>query len=273
MERSGGNSVPTWNLWIDEVPRPGWTSMSIDMALLDRAEQEGEGWLRLYRWDPHCLSFGRHEPASRRYDTDRIRALGLDTVRRPTGGRTVWHATELTYAVASPCASFGTLSSAYSAYLEIHRLIRDALVDLGFEATLAPRTRVAGLDAGACFAQPVGGEVMLNGRKAVGSAQLRRGGAFLQHGSILIRDDQSLVSRLMRTTDQAESLESWAQIELLVDHRGRRLPATHVAAALARSAARRWPGAWEQVTDPDAMLSAASTYYPQFRASSWTWAR
>ena len=61
----GPDEDVVWHLWNDEQPRPGWANMAIDMALLDRAEQQGERWLRLYRWDPHCLSFGRHEPATK----------------------------------------------------------------------------------------------------------------------------------------------------------------------------------------------------------------
>ena len=78
-----------WCLLIDEA-RPGWENMAIDSALLDLVDRSGGAFLRLYRWEPHCLSFGRHEPASRRYDRARIAELGLDCVRRPTGGRAVW---------------------------------------------------------------------------------------------------------------------------------------------------------------------------------------
>jgi lipoate-protein ligase A len=176
--------------------------MSVDMALLDRAEHHGEHWLRLYQWAPHCLSFGRHEPARTRYDTDRIRALGLDTVRRPTGGRAVWHSRELTYAVASPCDRFGSLRQAY---VEIHRLLAHALATLGARVSLAPRARITPLNAGACFTQPVGGEVLVNGRKVIGSAQLRRGSALLQHGSILLHDTQRLVTGLMQGSAQPTS--------------------------------------------------------------------
>ena len=70
-------------LWLDLEGRPGWQNMAIDQAMLDRAGR-GERRLRLYRWTPHCLSFGRHEPASRRYDRAKIGALGLDVVRRPS---------------------------------------------------------------------------------------------------------------------------------------------------------------------------------------------
>ena len=80
--------------------------MAIDEALLDRAEQVGESWLRLYSWEPHCLSFGRHEPATRRYDADRIAGTGArhgpPANRRP--GRVARQ--ELTYAVAAPCRRF-----------------------------------------------------------------------------------------------------------------------------------------------------------------------
>src|ERR1051326_6528967 len=75
----------SWTLLLDR-PRPGWENMAIDAALLDLAAGEGAAFLRLYRWEPHCLSFGRHEPALRRYDVERIRSLELDCVRRPTGG-------------------------------------------------------------------------------------------------------------------------------------------------------------------------------------------
>src|SRR4051812_32387311 len=113
-----------WHLWMDDTPRPGWANMAIDQTLLDRADQSGESWLRLYQWAPHCLSFGRHEPATSRYNRTRIQALGIDTVRRPSGGRAVWHAQELTYAIAARSEYFGSLRAAYH---EIHDMLADAL--------------------------------------------------------------------------------------------------------------------------------------------------
>lgn len=253
----------TWHCWIDEQPRPGWANMSLDMALLDLAEQDGESWLRLYQWEPHCLSFGRHEPASRAYDIDRIRALGLDTVRRPTGGRAVWHARELTYAVAAPWRVFGSLRSAY---LEIHRLLGAALETFGVATSLAPRVRTAALDSGGCFSHPVGGEVLANGRKVVGSAQLRRGSALLQHGSILLDGDQRLVARLRRNIPTGNACPEVAEW---------RTPPTVecVTGRIVECATRQWTGRWERVISPKPILHAASSHYPQFQSSSWTWAR
>ena len=149
--------------------------------------------LRVYRWEPFCLSFGRHEPALRRYGRDNVMARGIDVVRRPTGGRAVWHARELTYSVAQPDAGISLRES----YRAIHGMLADAVRRLGAPALLAADPpRVAGVGAGACFAQPVGGEVVVAGRKVVGSAQLRENGALLQHGSMLLSDDQALVREL-----------------------------------------------------------------------------
>jgi lipoate-protein ligase A len=236
--------------------------MAVDQALLERAEQLDESWLRLYTWKPHCLSFGRHEPAARRYDRERIAALDIDTVRRPTGGRAVWHSRELTYAVAVPCRYLGTLQEAY---LEIHRVLAEALMKLGVPASLAPRAGPMPLDGGACFARPAGGEVMAGTRKMVGSAQLRRGGALLQQGSILLADDQQLVAAL--TTGTALAPPS-AHSPL-----AGALALAEVTEAVTRAFQARWPAAWQKISDSDALLQAASEHYPQFRSRAWTWER
>lgn len=151
--------------------------MARDEALLTAADRSGASFLRLYRFDPPCWSFGRNEPATEHG--------GIATVRRPTGGRSVWHEHEVTYAVAAPLALFGRLRSAYCA---IHERLATALRSLGVDARLAedrPISRLSGR-APSCFATTVGGEILVDGRKVVGSAQVRRGGAFLQHGSILL---------------------------------------------------------------------------------------
>jgi lipoyl(octanoyl) transferase len=260
-----------WFLWVDEAPRPGWANMAIDQGLLDRAERLGENWLRLYQWAPHCLSFGRHEPATRRYDAGRIAAMGIDTVRRPTGGRAVWHGEELTYAVAAPSRRFGTLEEAY---LEIHDMIGQALGDLGIDAALASSRRSVPLNAGACFSQPAGGEVLVSGRKVVGSAQLRQGGALLQHGSILLADSQRIVRELMTGPDGDDSRTS------LHDTAGEKSPPlgrllrlTELEGGIADAAADRWPGRWSRVRSGIEVIEAASRHYPQFRSPAWTWAR
>jgi lipoate-protein ligase A len=242
--------------------------MAIDQALLARAEHQGESWLRLYRWQPPCLSFGRHEPATRRYDRARIMELGLDTVRRPTGGRAVWHAQELTYAVAVPSVRFGSLPAAY---LEIHGMLADALRGLGARASLASPVRTPPLDAGPCFSQPAGGEIMIEGRKVVGSAQLRHGGALLQHGSILLEDNQRFVLDLTRGAIIPRS--SHGSRPLKSPGTARPFRSRDVAEAITQSAETRWPGEWNRAPDPAPVLRTASSFYPHYRSAAWTWAR
>jgi lipoyl(octanoyl) transferase len=255
-----------WQLWIDEIPRPGWANMAIDQGLLDRAEQCGESWLRLYQWEPSCLSFGRHEAALRRYDADRIRRLGLDTVRRPTGGRAVWHCGEVTYAVAASVQQLGSLQTAY---LEIHQVVAAALEDLGTAASLAAPAGSTALDAGACFARAAGGEVMVSGRKVVGSAQLRCGDALLQHGSIMLEDDQALVADLTLGSSGNHPAPATPLARLL----GRKLGAGEVVEAVARAASLRWQGVWSRVSDSAAILKAAAVHIARFQSPAWTWAR
>jgi len=236
--------------------------MAIDQALLERAGRRNERWLRLYRWVPHCLSFGRHERASARYDRRRIEAKGLDVVRRPTGGRAVWHAGELTYAVVVPA---GEAPGLRAAYLEIHHMLLDAVRALGAAAELAPSVGAAGLDAGACFAQPVGGEIVAGGRKVVGSAQVREAGGLLQHGSILLDEDQSLVREM---TVGAAPPDGSAPLSSIL---GRPVGPMAAAAAVAGAAAARWRGSWAEVTDAGEVLTGARAHLPRFTSPEWTW--
>jgi lipoate-protein ligase A len=248
-----------------DAARPGWENMAIDAALLDLADAGGGGFVRLYRWEPHCLSFGRHEPARRRYDRERIGALGLDCVRRPTGGRAVWHARELTYAVAAPLSAFGGLRQAYES---LHRLLAAALTSLGATPGLAPRaTPTGGIGTGPCFAAPVGGEVVIEGRKVVGSAQLRQGDAFLQHGSLLLDDDQSLVRDL---AGFSENGAAEAPLSRLV---GRTVGFDEAADAIVAVARATLPGLEVIPRFPDAIRPGVARHADRFRSADWTWQR
>jgi lipoate-protein ligase A len=168
--------------------------MAVDEALMDSA-RAGLVTLRLYRWEPGCLSFGRNQTARGRYDGDRAAERGLDVVRRPTGGRSVFHHRELTYSVTAPGDEWGGLRDAY---LKINRALAAGLQELGVPATVVeePGTPTPRPTARACFRDPLPGEVMADGRKLIGSAQWRDGGALLQHGSVLLQNQQSEVEDL-----------------------------------------------------------------------------
>ncbi|MBI4501633.1 MAG: hypothetical protein HY700_10775 [Gemmatimonadetes bacterium] len=234
--------------------------MAADYTLL-LAAHDGNAWLRLYSWNPACLSFGRNEPALQRYDRERIARLGLDAVRRPTGGRAVWHSAEVTYAVAAPADTFGSLSETYAA---VHRLLANAVSRLGLAAGIAARPTAghAGLGAGACFASPAGGEVVVDARKLIGSAQVRKAHAFLQHGSILLQDEQDVVSSITRGAAAAPLATSLSRAL------GRSISFEEVADVVAEEARSEWEGSWnESVCEPDPNLIS------RFADPAWTWKR
>lgn len=154
----------------------------------------GRGVLRLYRWAEPTVSFGRNEPVRGPWDLERARGLGLSFVRRPTGGRAVLHDRELTYAVAAPCRS---LAGARAFYRAVNAGLVRALRSLGAAAELAPPSTAAPAPgAGPCFRRAAPGEVVVRGRKLVGSAQARVRGALLQHGSLLLAPGQDLLEEV-----------------------------------------------------------------------------
>lgn len=265
MERPFRPSVfPSFRLWPDPTPRSGPRNMAIDQALLDAAEQRGVGVLRLYRWEPYCLSFGRNEPALRRYDRARIESLGLSVVRRPTGGRAVWHAEELTYAIACPAAWFGDLRTAYR---RIHEMLAEAVASLGLAPVLAgPPVATQPVDAGACFAMPAGGEVLIGGKKVVGSAQVRQGSAMLQHGSVLLGGTQRQVADVSVGLPAPQGETSLGAVL------GRTVTFEQMASAIESAAG----GGREAPPTPDelrAIDAAAAAHELQFSSGSWTWRR
>jgi lipoate-protein ligase A len=185
------SGAPTWSVLIDP-PMCGARNMARDHALA-QALQDGRGILRIYRWDRPTVSFGRNEPARGRYDLGGAARRGVHFVRRPTGGRAVLHDRELTYAVALPLRAIG---GARGAYMAVNAGLVRALRSLGVPAELAASGEACATDAGPCFQRAASGEVVVSGRKLVGSAQVRVGNVLLQHGSLLLGPGQELLSEL-----------------------------------------------------------------------------
>jgi lipoate-protein ligase A len=167
----------------------------------------------------------------------------------------------VTYTIACP----GVLGSLGESYLEIHRMLLDALRSLGVPAELAPRGSVAGVDAGACFARPAGGEIMVAGYKVVGSAQLRQEGALLQHGSILLGDDQATVTSVTRGPAPSDLA---APLRTIV---GSDLEEQALIGAVSRAAERRWRGVWRKHESSEDIVIESGRHAPRFRSPEWTW--
>src|SRR6478672_10463504 len=192
-----------WRLML-VPPRRGAENMARDTGLMDRARDTGESVLSVYSWERPTLSLGRNQTAAGKYDLAAIESRGMDVVRRPTGGRSLLHDHEVTYSVTAPISPDESLNESYE---RINGLLLEALFSLGVQARVAASTSPA-LPPGEipCFAEPSKGELVSDGRKLVGSAQVRENGALLQHGSILIEDDQALIAQVSLTPPATDAI-------------------------------------------------------------------
>jgi lipoate-protein ligase A len=284
-----------WRVLVEATPRSGAEQMARDEGLLVLAAESGVPHLRLYAWQPACVSFGAHEAALRRLDPTALEAHGLDVVRRPTGGRAVLHRDELTYAVAVPAALVSDTASLLAA---VHDRFAAALAALGLRAAAAPRRRAPAPDGGGiCFDAAVGGELLLlagDGTalgKALGSAQRRTAAGLLQHGSLLLADDQATLLACTRAS-VADGSSPAAGIATVARALGRPIAWREAADALlaawpatttgTATAARSTPttgtatAAWPATTsaaDPAALDAAAAPYRARYADPAWTWRR
>ncbi len=178
-----------WRLLTDTASNGAW-NMAVDEAVLEAYAGGSDHLpptLRLYGWRPGALSLGRSQAEQGACCRRFLRREGLDLVRRPTGGAAVLHESERTYSLVGKLRvePFG------GEVLEIYRVISEALIEafrlLGLDArTVAPSSEAPGSASfrGACYELSSAHEISVGDRKLVGSAQVRKGSAFLQHGSI-----------------------------------------------------------------------------------------
>src|ERR1700693_6058709 len=168
-------SDATWRLLLDPPAAGAW-NMAVDEVLLDgSAAGSAPPTLRFYQWAPPCLSLGYFQ-AFDVVDVAGCRRLGVDVVRRPTGGRAILHDRELTYSVALPLRLLGDDGAVLPSYHRLSLGLECGLKRLGVPVVLAPEAAAqASPDHGpVCFDQPSAHEILLDGRKLVGSAQVRR---------------------------------------------------------------------------------------------------
>jgi len=158
--------------------------------------------IRFYGWSPPAISLGFNQ-APTAFDLDKLAADGIDLVRRPTGGRAVFHIDELTYA-AILCLG----KSPAEHYADINRALSVGLETLGVETAFQKqqpnfRERYARVASVPCFTASARYELEINGKKLVGSAQRRFGTVLLQHGSIMLTPKHRNLTRYLSTTDAA----------------------------------------------------------------------
>jgi len=183
-----------WRL-LRPIDGPGAFHMAADVAMLEgiRAGKTGPV-LRFYRWTPACVTLGKFQPAEGNVRLDNCQRLGFDVVKRPTGGRAILHDHEVTFSIIVtendlPQAGSNIMDS----YRELGRALEAGMQHLGVPAELIDRRAQARggdpasvMAAGnpACFAAKARCDLMVNGRKIIGSAQMRKDGIILQQNSL-----------------------------------------------------------------------------------------
>ncbi len=183
--------LAAWRLVVDAEPRSGPANMALDQALAEAvAAGDSLPTLRFYRWQPPAVSLGRHQPVAE-VDVAAIDAVGYELVRRPTGGRAILHTDELTYSVLAPADEPRVHGGVMDAYLRLSNALVTGLRYVGVGGvSKAPGSVRTGKDvSAACFEVPSAYEITADGRKLMGSAQSRRAGYVLQHGSLPLRGD------------------------------------------------------------------------------------
>lgn len=256
-----------WRLLL-AAPRSGAENMARDSALLERAARTGETVFSIYSWATPTLSFGRHQPAAGHYDRAKIRAASVEVVRRPTGGRAILHNREVTYSVTAPLDS----ESLRATYARINRILLSGLSRLGVAAGIAaPAERAPVPSSRPCFELPTEGEVIAAGKKLVGSAQWRDEHALLQHGSILVEDDQRLLPSFS-VTGEVRLDEDVAAPATLCGILGRTPGADELASAMFE-AVRSLEDPESMSIDEDEIRDETLSHVPRFSDESWTWRR
>lgn len=195
----GGNG---WRLILDGR-NPGSFNMALDETLMQCCGNGSPPTLRLYGWSQACLSVGYFQRVEQDIDPKTCQTLGIDLVRRPTGGRAVLHDDEMTYSVTGSLDDPRLTGSVIESYARIAAGIREGLKVLGLEVDegSVPGAR-AKTETGACFESVWGHELTVRGRKIVASAQTRRGGVVLQHGSILLSADPGRLALVFKAPDR-----------------------------------------------------------------------
>lgn len=261
-------------LLLHSPPEDGAFNMALDEALMSRAAEAGAWILRVYSWRRPTVSFGRNQLARGGYDLQRLAERQIDVVRRPTGGRAILHHREITYSVVGPVREAGDLRESYA---RINRLLIAALRTLGVEVSVVarhgqPRSLASNeIDRPSllpCFHHPSIGEIAFEGRKLIGSAQWRHNDVLLQHGSILLDDDQMQLASLFLETGITIPRPA-----TLRDGLGRVPSECEMVAALFDAVRALEDSEAAAVTLDSGLRHRANSLRDHYLDDSWTWRR
>jgi lipoate-protein ligase A len=193
-----------WRLIYTHPARGAW-NMAADEAILEHiGRSQSPATLRLYAWDPPCLSLGHAQPYSD-VGVARLKENGWEVVRRATGGRAILHTDELTYSVTGSVEEPALAGSVLESYDKLAKALLHAMRDMGLavEMKQGMHEPAAHNTNPVCFEVPSTYEITVNGKKLIGSAQARRKEGVLQHGSLPLTGDLSRICQALVFKDEA----------------------------------------------------------------------
>ena len=200
-----------WRLIITPPARGAW-NMALDEAIL---EHTGRGaslpTLRLYAWNPACLSLGYAQPFAD-IDSARLNERGWEVVRRATGGRAILHTDELTYSVIAPNDEPHVAGSVLESYNRLAQAlllgVQSLDVPVEMKELVGHVSNVTNTINPVCFEVPSTYEITVNGKKLIGSAQARKKEGVLQHGSLPLTGDLSRICQALVFENEAARQEA-----------------------------------------------------------------
>ncbi len=203
----------TWRLIIN-APTEGAWNMAVDEAILEStAKHQQPTTLRLYSWNPYCLSLGYAQSISD-INENALAQNGWDVVRRPTGGRAILHADELTYCICGAKDAPHLRGSVLESYRHLSKGLMKGLQLIGLPVTSepnkSPSERIT--DDPICFEVPSDYEIKMGGKKIIGSAQARKNEGVLQHGAIPLFGDITRITKVLQF--DSEEARGQAQTEM-----------------------------------------------------------
>lgn len=203
----------TWRM-LHSGPATGPENMALDEALLESVRQgNSPPTLRLYAWQPPALSLG-YGQSIEEVDLFELERRGWDLVRRPTGGRAILHTDELTYAVIAPERHPLVAGGVLASYRRLSAGLQQGLINLGLEVHVSPElpSSEGREENPVCFEIPSSYEITVQGKKLVGSAQVRRRGGVLQHGTLPLRGDIGRICLALRFSSEADRQGALARV-------------------------------------------------------------
>jgi lipoate-protein ligase A len=192
-----------------------FTNMAVDEAIMELHKPNSMPTIRFYGWRPHAVSIGFPQPIGRAVDLAKARALGVDVVRRITPGGAWFHEKEIAYSFVCTASSGIVPEKTTESHEKICSALAEGLAELDVEASFSPPN-----------------DIIVNGRKISGSAQVRKGGKLLQHGTLLMGLSADKMFSLLKVPHEKTALDKKQELTSLERETGREYSLIDVARAM-----------------------------------------